>query len=607
MRQGATISAATIGPRQFLMADLMCGAGGTSKGAQLALQRLRLAVTLTVLNHWARAIATHTANFPEARHHCEDIAAARPHILVPEGYLDLLCASPTCTYHSAARGGKPTSDQQRSDPWHIVTWLTELRVARLVIENVPEFVNWGPVDPITGKPIKERRGEYFRTWIETMRALGFQLEWRILNAADYGAATTRRRFFLIGRSDGGPLVWPTPTHFKRKDGELFTHGKPWRAAREIIDWEIRGRSIFGRKIPLAPKTLDRVLAGTIKFKWPAGFIRRLEPEIERSLLHVIRRDFPRRNAEMTAKDEKSLRKRITDAVRRLRTLREYPVSPSYVGSDTADAMLVTMRNNADGRSVEDPTPGVLANGQHLGIADPIFINGRKGNEAKEVSSDPIPTLDTKGGVWLAEPFMLSRQGGGAPREVDLPTPSQVAKHSHLLIAPYYGGGSGETCSSGDEPLPTATTKARFGIVMPVTHDDKSDRARSVEHDPIPGISGANRGDLAFITAAFGEREGQAPRIHDIAVPSPTICAEGRINLVEPTEDYDILFRMLKWWELGGAMGFGREYQFTGNETEIVKQIGNAVSVEQAEALIYALCADAAEQDDEPEPVRRAAE
>src|SRR6202012_5610958 len=114
-------------------------------------------VELVCVNHWPVAIDTHTRNHPRARHHVQDISTVRPHISVPEGYLDLLMASPTCTHHSVARGGKPTSDQQRSDPWHIVTWLTELRVKRLIIENVWEFVGWGPVDPRTGKPILPAR------------------------------------------------------------------------------------------------------------------------------------------------------------------------------------------------------------------------------------------------------------------------------------------------------------------------------------------------------------------------------------------------------------------------------------------------------------------
>jgi len=123
--------------------------------------------------------------------------------------------------------GKPTSDQQRSDPWHIITWLTELRVKRLIIENVWEFTGWGPVNSRTGKPIQSRKGEYFHAWIDTIKRLGFEPEWRELNAADYGDATTRQRFILMARSDRKRVHWPMPTHAKHVGGlELFPSLKP---------------------------------------------------------------------------------------------------------------------------------------------------------------------------------------------------------------------------------------------------------------------------------------------------------------------------------------------------------------------------------------------
>ena len=148
--------------RKLLVADLLCGAGGSTTGCERALLELGFTldqIEFVCVNHWQTAIDTHSINHPRARHYVQDIATGRPHLMVPEGYLDLLMASPTCTHHSNARGGKPTSDQQRSDPWHIITWLTELRVKRLIIENVWEFVKWGPVDEKTGKPIKAREGE----------------------------------------------------------------------------------------------------------------------------------------------------------------------------------------------------------------------------------------------------------------------------------------------------------------------------------------------------------------------------------------------------------------------------------------------------------------
>jgi DNA (cytosine-5)-methyltransferase 1 len=163
-------------------------------------------------------------------------------------------ASPTCTYHSRARGGKPINDQGRMDPWAIVHWCTELRVRRLLVENVPEFVDWGPLDLRNGRPIKRRRGEYFRAWTAALQGAGFKLDWRILNAADFGDATTRERFFLMARSDGKRVHWPDPTHSRSGAPDLLGHGgHKWRAAREIIDWSIEGKSIFDRKRPLSAR------------------------------------------------------------------------------------------------------------------------------------------------------------------------------------------------------------------------------------------------------------------------------------------------------------------------------------------------------------------
>jgi DNA (cytosine-5)-methyltransferase 1 len=593
--------------RKILVADLLCGAGGSSTGCARALADLGLEMELVCVNHWGVALETHRRNHPEARTYCEDIAAVRPHMVVPEGYLDLLMASPTCTHHSVARGGKPTSDQQRSDPWHIITWLTELRVKRLIIENVWEFAGWGPVDARTGKPVKSRKGEYFRAWIDTIRRLGFEPEWRKLNAADYGDATTRQRFILMARSDGRSVSWPVPTHAKKSDGLLLLTQKPWRPAREIIDWSIKGRSIFGRKKPLAPKTLARIYAGAEKFGWPEPF-------------------------------------------------------------------LVVLRNHMAGQSLDLPLPTVAANGTHIALAEPIllptgqgaardagaplptittggagfadrpgcarpmlvepFILNRHGEgyAASRAHSldEPAPTANCDGGGYIVAPFVLSQASGGAPRSTDEPIPTMTTGGyivAHALISPYYGSGSGETCNTAEEPLPTVTSKARFAMVvpvthsqggnaardvgdplptlttakggefamvMPVTHADRSDRVRDAE-EPLPTVTCANRGELAFIAAQFGERSGQAPRVHDLEAPAPAICASGHINLVEATATYDILFRMLEPHELAAAMGFDGEeakYEFAGTKTEKIKQIGNAVSVAKMKACVGAIMADA---------------
>ena len=633
--------------RKLLVADLLCGAGGSSTGCQRALAELGLEMDLVCVNHWPTAIATHERNHPEARHFVQDISTVRPHLIVPEGYLDLLMASPTCTHHSVARGGKPTSDQQRSDPWHIVTWLTELRVKRLIIENVWEFTGWGPVDHRTGKPVASRKGEYFRAWIDTIKRLGFQPEWRKLNAADYGDATTRSRFILMARSDRKRLVWPVATHSRRDSAvDLFSGTKPWRPAREVIDWSLKGRSIFDRKKPLAPKTLARIHAGAVKHGWPEPY------------LVVLRNHMTAQGMDMP--------------------LPTIAAGGQHIG--LAQPVIVNLKKGAAQRPTEEPVPTLTSAACHVGLAEPVILS-QHSTGAPRCASDPLPTILTGGAAsprpgcarpmlvepfvlsaahgaaagevdphsrrtrslddplgtvhagggnfGVVEPFMLSRHAEGAPRSMDEPTPTQVAKHSHLLISPYYGSGSGETCTGGDVPLPTVTSKGRFGmvvpvtqsgggatardvadplptmttakggefaVVMPLTHHDGSDRVRDPAVDPLPTITTAHRGELAFIAAQFGERDGQAPRIHGLDEPAPTLCATGRVNIVEPAEGYDILFRMLEPHELAAAMGFNTAeatYEFTGTKTEQIKQIGNAVSVRKMKACVAAIMADAA--------------
>jgi DNA (cytosine-5)-methyltransferase 1 len=249
-------------------------------------------------------------------------------------------------------------------------------------------------------------------------------------------------------------------------------------------------------------------------------------------------------------------------------------------------------------SIDDPLGAQHGGGGKFAVVEPFILNrhGENGGVRAHAVDDPMPTAVDRGAGYLLEPFVLSRQGGGAPRSVEEPTPAQVAKHSHVLVAPYYGSGSGETCQSADEPLPTVTGKARFGMVVPVTHADGSQRARDVDESPLPTLTTANRGELAFITAQFGEREGQAPRVHDIEEPTPTIAATGHVNLVEATREYDILFRMLEPHELAAAMGFMTDevpYEFAGTKTEQIRQIGNAVSVAKMKACVGAIMADAA--------------
>lgn len=649
--------------KKMLVADLLCGAGGSSTGAARALKSLGLEMELVCVNHWGTAIETHKKNHPEARHYVEDIATVRPHILVPEGYLDLLMASPTCTHHSVARGGKPTSDQQRSDPWHIITWLTELRVKRLIIENVWEFISWGPVDRRTGRPIKSRRGEYFQQWVATLRGVGFEVEWKKLNAADFGDATTRQRFIMFGRSDRKRIYWPAPTHQKFQEGnlELFPGLKPWRPAREIIDWTIKGRSIYTRAKALAPKTQLRILAGIEKHGWPEPYIVTLRNHMAAQGIDLPLPTIAANGNHIGLAQPVLMNGRNNNTAKGVEEA-PLPALDTKGGVWLAEPLVMSQHSTGAAKSVGEPLPTLTTGGaaaeDHPGCARPMLVTVAHGNSDGDRTADsrrshsveePLGAIPAGGGTFaVVEPFILSQGAGGAPRSVDQPMPTAPTDGAHALISPYYGSGSGETLTSTEESLPTITAKGRFGLVVPVTQSNGGAGARDIDSEPlptmttakggefavvvpvthaggedrvydantetIPTITAANRGELAFITAQHGERQGQAPRVHSIDSPAPAIAATGHVDLVESGPEYDILFRMLEPHELAAAMGFNTEdseYEFAGTKTDKIKQIGNAVSVRKMTACVAAIMADAApkraQPADDADAVRVAAE
>ena len=252
--------------KKLRAADLYCGAGGTSSGLAAACTEIGLNLDLVAVNHWDIAIDTHSTNHPDARHYCSTVDSLDPRKVVPGGKLDLMIAAPECCHHSIARGGRPINDQSRASAWHILRWAELLHVNTILIENVREFRNWGPLTT-RGRPIKSRKGETYLAFLQALRSLGYKVEDRILNAADYGDATTRERLFIIARRGRKNIKWPEPSHAKvQKDNQLLDFGlEPWRPAKEIIDWSIEGQSIFTRKRPLKPTTIARIVAGLQKF------------------------------------------------------------------------------------------------------------------------------------------------------------------------------------------------------------------------------------------------------------------------------------------------------------------------------------------------------
>lgn len=200
-------------------ADLFCGAGGSSTGLVQACQEVGRKIDLVGVNHWQRAVDTHKANYPWARHYCQDIRDIDPKKAVPSGHLDILLAGAPCPHFSVARGGRPMDAHERSTPLEIHRWLKDLDVDSLLVENVREFQSYGPLDK-HGYMVRSRMGEYYKDFIKKIEDFGYGVEARVLNAADYGAATTRKRLFIQCRKkrNGKALAWPEPTHVEHDAG-----------------------------------------------------------------------------------------------------------------------------------------------------------------------------------------------------------------------------------------------------------------------------------------------------------------------------------------------------------------------------------------------------
>jgi len=424
------------------IADLFCGAGGSTTGIRQAVARMGKKANILAINHWEVAIQTHSANNVGVSHLCESVDHIDPTKVVPGQELDLLWCSPSCTHHSVARGGRPRCEQQRAPAWIIPFWLENLKVKRLIVENVPEFQSWGPLDD-DGKPVKEAKGETFKAFIAAIRSLGYTVDWRVLNAANYGDPTIRRRLFIQAiKGIGRQIQWPDITHAERP---FHVKGLPtWIPAREIIDPDLHGESIFSRKRPLAPATLRRIEHGIKKFWQPYA-----EP-----FLIILRG---------TGKS-RSLDKPL----------------PAETTSGTHFALIEPFilpnegfyRSNKP-RSIDEPLPTITASRGGGAIIEPFitrFHGGEDSAKRNHSMNEPLPVIDTSNRYGIVEPFITAIGQSSAKdrsRSLDDPLSTVVTKQEHVLIEPflinYYGNGD---AYSIDIPLGTATTKDKFALIEP---------------------------------------------------------------------------------------------------------------------------------------------
>jgi DNA (cytosine-5)-methyltransferase 1 len=502
--------------------DLFCGAGGTSSGLIQAVNSLGYDIKLTAINHWDVAIATHTKNHEDVAHYCQSIETLNPTDIVPGGRLQLLVASPECTHHSRARGGKPRSDQKRADAWLLMRWIEKLYVENILIENVKEFVEWGPLTA-KGMPDKRYKGQYFRQFVDALK-INYNVEYRVLNCADYGDPTTRERFFLIARRGHKKIVWPQRTHASRKElakralqPEMFDHAdlKPWVAAREIIDWSLEGKSIFGRKKPLSPNTMRRIFKGLEKHGLKNFLV---------NLKNQERRD--RSVDEPTFTQNTGNHQGVCE-----------PFIVPFFGERTGQASRT--------RDINEPAPTVTSS--PIGVCEPFVVSTghttANGHNTRPVD-EPVATVigSDRLGVVEVEPFTISAGGPELEaKSVDEPLRTVLTREHQAIVeaflVKFHGGEHGDRRSYPiDEPVGTLDTSNRFGLVeaepfiVSAAHGGNTNPARDVD-EPLGAVLGPPKfGVVESDAFLLGQQSGATARSVD--EPAPTAAAKGAIGKVD---------------------------------------------------------------------------
>lgn len=366
---------------------------------------------LTAINHWDVAIETHSANHPAARHLCADINDVRPEKFFRRGELDWLFASPECTHFSKARGGLPVDDQRRCGARRVLDWAERIYPARIWVENVSEFLEWGPLDK-NGRPIQKLKGQLFADWVRCLRTLGYSVEWRIQTAANFGAPTTRARLIVQAARRGTKIVWPEATHRKPETtADLFTDLPEWLSARDhVIDWSIPCPSIFDRARPLSPNTLRRIEAG-LRTQGIQAFL--------------VQSNF--------GNDARP---------NRVRSIND-PMGTVVGGQSWAlvQPFLVTLRGTAGHSDLSKPLGAVTTSGKHSMLITPCLIPQQSDGRARPVT-EPVPTVSTAGAIGLMQPMLIEYYGTGTHASCDAPMPTVTCKPRFGLTVPLDGGGTG---------------------------------------------------------------------------------------------------------------------------------------------------------------------
>ena len=533
---------------KLLYIDLFCGAGGTSTGVEKArFHGNKCAKVIACVNHDANAIASHAANHPEAVHYTEDIRTLELSPMVahlkkmrnryPNAYV-VLWASLECTNFSKAKGGMPRDADSRTLAEHLFRYIEAIEPDFIQIENVEEFMSWGDMDE-NGHPISKEKGKSYLRWIQNVKRYGYDYQYRILNAADYGAYTSRKRFFGQFARHGLPIVFPVATHSKNGERGLFGELKKWKPVRDVLDFSDEGESIFMRKKPLVEKTLERIYAGLVKFV--AGMNQK------EFAAFIVKYNSMNKNGQYTPP------------------------------------------------SIDEPCPTVACQNR-LGVAQVHFLSKQFSGdpESKNIGVDgPAGTLTTiDHHALVGAEFLQAYYGKGFEADIDKPCPTVPTKDRFGKVKPcfldmQYGNG---TPSSIDAPAPTATTNPKYQLVT-------AEQATQKWHylmNPQFTSKGGSIEDPCFTLIArmdkmppylISTENGIGIEVYETDTPMTKKIKEfmALYNII------DIKMRMLKISELKRIMGFPTDYILKGSQAEQKKYIGNAVEVGMARVLCEALC------------------
>lgn len=476
----------------WMIIDSFAGGGGASTGIEMALGRS----PDVAINHDAAALAMHQANHPGTLHLNSNIWQVDPATVCKGRRVALAWFSPDCKHHSKAKGGKPVKKNIRDLAWVVVLWAKRARPEVILLENVEEFRDWGPLTA-DSRPCPERRGQTFRQWVGELKRLGYRVEWRELRACDYGAPTIRKRLFLVARCDGRPIRWPEPTHGDPasdavKAGQL----RPWRTAAEIIDWSLPCPSIFDtaeqimekhglRAVrPLEDATLRRIARGVMRY-----VVNAAKPFLI-SVAHGDsggRREYPLTDPIGTQTVggiqhalvaptliQTGYGEALGQAPRSLDIGKPIGTMVAGGGKHALVAAFLAQHNAGPrmekhaGRPADEPPSTLTTRGTQQQVVAAHLMNMHGAARSARDLSDPHPTICAGGqhGALIAAHMMTMRNAAKPFGAADEPTHTITAGGAHLFtiaafLQKYYGQGTGQDVT---DPLHTVATRDTFGLV-----------------------------------------------------------------------------------------------------------------------------------------------